>query len=64
MSGNVSRVVERGMCTGCCACAGCQHLTMRDGPLGFPVPEIDEACEHCGQCLSRCMYDPEREDDD
>lgn len=60
---NVTRVVNSGMCTGCSACAGCRHITMRDGPLGFPIPEIDETCEHCGQCLGRCVYDPQWDDE-
>lgn len=63
MSNNVSRVVESGICTGCGACAGCRHLILAVGPLGFPVPVIDEACEHCGKCLGQCIYDPERDDD-
>ena len=64
MSDNVSRVVERGVCTGCGACDGCEHLLLEMGPLGFPLPVIDEACEHCGRCLRQCIYDPEREDDE
>ena len=58
----VARIVNSGICTGCGACAGCRHITMRTGELGFPVPVIDEGCERCGQCLGQCIYDPERED--
>lgn len=60
---NVVRVVESGLCTGCGACAGCEHLTLTEGPLGFPVPAVDEGCVGCGQCLARCLYDPERDDE-
>lgn len=60
---NVARVVENGLCTGCGACAGCQHLRLVQGPLGFPAPEIDEGCANCGQCLAHCLYDPERDDE-
>ena len=63
MSKTVARVVDSGICTGCGACVGCNHLTLRVGPMGFPIPVIDEGCLDCGQCLLRCIYDPEREDD-
>lgn len=64
MSHNVARVVDSGRCTGCSACAGCRHITMQPGRLGFPAPVIDEGCEQCGRCLEQCLYDPEREDDE
>ena len=63
MNRNVARVVDSGMCTGCSACAGCRHITMKTGSLGFQTPVIDETCEHCGQCLNQCIYDPDRDDE-
>ena len=61
---NVMRIVEQGVCTGCGACLGCEHLQLRRGPLGFDVPEADEGCIGCGQCTAACIFDPMREAED
>lgn len=59
---NIMRIVESGVCTGCGACNGCEHLRFEEGPLGFPMPRIDQNCTGCGACVSRCSFDPLRED--
>lgn len=61
---NVSRIVKAGVCTGCGACLGCEHLHLRRGTLGFDVPEADEGCTGCGKCTAACIFDPLREDED
>ena len=61
---NVNRVVQSGLCTGCGACNVCDHITFVTGSLGFPVPRIDESCIRCGKCLTACLYDPMRDEDD
>lgn len=61
---NVNRITRNGICTGCGACLGCEHLHMQAGPLGFDVPVPDEGCTHCGKCADACVFDPEREDDE
>ena len=60
---SVKRIVDSGMCTGCGACLGCEHLKLERSPLGFDVPVPDSCCIGCGKCVSACIYDPEREDD-
>ncbi len=60
---NVARIVQMGVCTGCGLCGGCEHLLFEKGPLGFPVPKVDESCISCGTCVSKCIFAPLREDD-
>ena len=61
---NIRRIVDSGMCTGCGACLGCEHLHWERSPLGFDVPVPDEHCTHCGKCIAACIFDPFREEDD
>ena len=61
---NVNCIVQAGMCTGCGACNVCNHITFGVGSLGFPVPIIGEDCIHCRKCLSMCIFDPSRDDDE
>jgi len=61
---NIRRIVESGMCTGCGACLGCEHLTLKRSPLGFNVPVPDGQCVHCGKCVETCVFDPLREDEE
>ena len=60
---NVKRIVDAGVCVGCGACLGCEHLRLTRSPLGFDVPEPDEGCTGCGRRVAACCFDPLREDD-
>ena len=60
---NIKRIVDAGICVGCGACMGCEHLHLVRSPLGFDVPVADEACTLCGKCVEACTFDPLREDD-
>ena len=62
MANNVSKIAQLGMCVGCGACDGCEHISVETNLLGFPTPVIDENCTQCGECLSNCIYNPENED--
>lgn len=61
---NIMRVVESGMCTGCNACACCEHISFEENSLGFYSPVVDDECRGCGKCLAACIYDPYRDDDE
>ena len=61
---NIKRIVDSGVCTGCGACMGCEHLRLERDPLGFDVPVADEGCTRCGKCVSACIFDPLRDDDE
>lgn len=58
---NVMKVVESGRCTGCGACAGCEHIAFVKNKNGFPAPVVDGSCADCGRCLGSCIY---REDEE
>ena len=60
---NVKRIVDAGVCVGCGACLGYEHLRLTRSPLGFDVPEPDEGCTGCGRCVAACCFDPLREDE-
>ena len=60
---NITKVTETGVCTGCGACGGCEHITFADNTLGFPAPIVDEGCLSCGNCLSQCPFNYENETD-
>lgn len=53
---NVTQMTETGMCVGCGACGGCEHITFQTNALGFPAPVVDETCSNCGKCLRECIY--------
>jgi len=53
---NITKVTKSGMCVGCGACSGCEHITFKENELGFPAPEVDETCIQCGECLNKCIY--------
>lgn len=59
---NVARIVQSGVCTGCNACAGCEHIHFEKNQYGFSVPVIDDHCTDCGTCIEQCLFDPDRED--
>lgn len=59
---NVTRIVQIGACTGCNACAVCEHIHFEKNQNGVPVPAVDKNCTGCGACLGQCIYDPDRED--
>ncbi len=61
--GNITRIVQMGVCTGCQACAFCKHISFEKNPLGFEAPVVDDSCVHCGKCVAACLYDPNREAD-
>lgn len=58
---NVMKIVEMGMCVGCGSC-DCEHITFFTNALGFPAPVVDENCTDCGQCLEKCIYNPDNEE--
>ncbi len=62
MSNNVSQITEAGICVGCGACSGCEHIKFETNHLGFPAPIVDENCIQCGTCLSKCIYNPANQD--
>lgn len=64
MGMTVSEVTEKGMCIGCGACVGCEHITFETGKLGFPVPVVDEGCVNCGKCLKNCPVNMDENDED
>lgn len=53
---NITKVTNTGMCTGCAACAGCEHITFSANALGVPAPVVDETCNNCGECLKKCIF--------
>ena len=59
---NVSKVTSIGMCVGCGACKGCEHIIFQENELEFPAPVVDEKCSQCGDCLNKCIYNPDKED--
>ena len=59
---NVSKVTNLGMCVGCGACNGCEHITFVENELGFLAPIVDEKCKQCGDCLNKCIYNPDDND--
>ena len=62
MNNNVSQITEAGICVGCGACSGCEYIKFETNHLGFPAPIVDENCIQCGTCLSKCIYNPEDQD--
>lgn len=62
MANNVTRIVQSGACTGCNACAVCEHIHFEKNQYGVPVPVVDKQCTDCGNCIMQCLYDPDRED--
>lgn len=60
---NITRITSLGVCTGCGACASCNHITFAQNALGFPAPLVDENCVNCGKCLEQCIFDPDRQDE-
>jgi len=60
---NVSKIVRMGICVGCGACAGCEHIRFERCELGFDVPVVDAGCLRCGKCLAACSFDPDIEDE-
>ena len=61
---NVMRIVNAGVCTGCNACSSCEHITFEWNQYGFYSPVVDDKCDNCGKCVEKCVYDPDRENDD
>ena len=61
---NVTKITEMGMCVGCGSCNVCEHITFQNNAYGVPVPFVDEECTNCGKCLTKCIYDPDYEDED
>ena len=61
---NIQRITDAGMCVGCGACEGCEHITFKYNELGFPAPVVDEKCDNCGECLQKCIYWAENDDED
>ena len=61
---NIQKITDAGMCVGCGACEGCEHITFKYIELGFPAPVVDEKCDNCGACLQKCIYWAENDDED
>lgn len=58
--GNVQRVVEDDLCTGCGTCVSvCPQnaVHMKETPAGLLVPSINSSCNLCGICASVCPGD-------
>jgi len=53
---NVRKVTDAGICVGCGACDGCEHITFKNNHLGFLAPVVDNSCINCGDCLKKCIY--------
>lgn len=53
---SIQKVTDAGICTGCGACEGCEHITFMNNRLGFPSPVVDNGCTNCGSCLEKCIY--------
>lgn len=53
---NIMKVVDMGICVGCGACDGCEHIVFTNNSLGFPSPVVDDTCIQCGECLRKCIY--------
>lgn len=56
MMNSIRKITDSGMCVGCGACEGCEHITFKNNELGFPAPVVDETCDNCGKCLQKCIY--------
>lgn len=66
---NVMKMVDEHTCTGCGRCiVFCPHdnLSIKQGDLGFPVPNIknSELCAGCGICIKACHFSDEFEEDE
>lgn len=59
---NISKVTEIGICVGCGGCSDCEHITFENNKFDFPAPVVDDACNHCGVCLSKCIFYCENND--
>lgn len=61
---NITKTVEKGECTGCCACVNvCPEMciTMMADQYGFLIPQIDiSKCIDCGKCIRTCPTVKER----
>lgn len=63
---NVKLMVDTYTCTGCSRCIPfCPHgyISMKQGDLGFPVPDIIK-CNNCGQCIKSCPFSPAFNEDE
>jgi len=60
---NIMKVVQSGLCTGCSACSDCEHISFSLNNQGFYSPTVDENCNDCGNCIKKCIFSAQYDED-
>ena len=66
---NVIKMFNDHTCTGCGNCitfCPYSNLSIKQGDLGFPVPDVkdSELCAGCNRCIKACPFSDEFEEDE